>query len=250
MNCDEVQQLLEAYLDGELTLSDRRDIDLHISECKSCLRQFENLQKLQIQIRSVQYQPLPAALKGSIENSLRDITGEPARRSELFRWISIGGGSMITGVLATWLVMTVLLISPASSQIADSVINMHINSLLADHITDVRSTDRHTVKPWFNGRIGFAPPVKTFEPQGYQLMGGRLDYLDGQTVSALVYKRRAHVINLFVLKNNHPSDTRSTASLQRHGYNLVSWHKEGLAFWLISDLNKKELMQFAALTQK
>ena len=118
---------------------------------------------------------------------------------------------------------------------------------MVDHATDVKTSDRHTVKPWFNGRVDFAPPVKDLSADGFELLGGRLDYLQGKTVSALVYKRRAHIINAFIFKSDNATTTSTPKLMQRHGYNLVHWKKDGLNFWLISDLNKKEIALLAEL---
>ena len=123
----------------------------------------------------------------------------------------------------------------------------HVRSLMANHLTDVTSTDQHTVKPWFDGKIDFAPQVKDFRDSGYPLLGGRLDYIESRSVAALVYARQKHMINLFVW----PADGSDTAprAYERNGYHLIQWHAHGMNCWAVSDLNEKELMDFAILSR-
>jgi len=248
MNCDELNNQLEPYLDGELTLSDRRDVDAHFVVCINCTNKIETLRTLQQHIRGENYQKVPSGLKNSIQNKLRDATGEQSKQSNRFAWLGLGGGALVTGSLATWALMTFVFLSPLHTQLADAVIASHISALMVDHATDVKSSDSHTVKPWFNGRLDFSPPVKDLSAHGFKLIGGRLDYLQGQTVAAMVYQRRAHIINAFIFKNKDVALTTNPISMQRHGFNLVYWQQAGLNFWLISDLNLKELHQLAQLT--
>jgi len=247
MKCEEIVLQIETYIDGELTLSDRRDIEEHLSDCSTCNKKVEVAQLLQQQVRSVEYKNMPSNLKINIQNKLRDLTGEETKKSGLFKWLGIGGGAMATGSFATWMLMTFVFFSPLNTQLADAIISSHISALMVDHATDIKNSDKHTVKPWFNGRVDFSPQVKDLSDKGFIFIGGRLDYLQGKTVSALVYKRRAHIINAFIFKAED-NTTTSPTSLQRHGYNLIFWKKNGLHYWLISDLNKKELDILAQLT--
>lgn len=247
MNCDEITAQMESYLDGELTLSDKRDIEEHFVDCANCANKLEGLRLLQQRVRETDYKNVPAGLKMNIQNKLRDVTGEQTKSTSLFKWLGIGGGAMATGSFATWALLTFVFFSPLKMQLADSIIDAHISALMVDHVTDIKNSDRHTVKPWFNGRIDFAPPVKDLSAQGFELIGGRLDYLQGKTVSALVYKRRAHIINAFIFKSVDTTTTTAPKLVQRQGFNLVHWKQDGLDFWLISDLNKKEISQLAKL---
>ena len=248
MNCDQLNKQLEPYLDGELTLSDRHDIDTHLSECKSCTHKIDAFRTLQQQVRDTNYQKIPSGLRNNIQNKLRDATGEESTQSQLLSWLGLGTGSLATGSIITWALITFVFISPLHTQKADAVIASHISSLMVDHATDVKSSDRHTVKPWFNGRVDFSPPVKDLSSHGFKLIGGRLDYIQDQTVAAMVYQRRAHIINAFVFKDNNSTVTTEPTSMQRHGFNLVYWKQSGLNYWLVSDLNQKELNQLAYLT--
>lgn len=250
MNCDELTTQMESYLDGELTLSDKRDVEEHLVDCANCANKLEGLRLLQQRVRETEYKNVPAGLKMNIQNKLRDVTGEQTKTTGLFKWLGIGGGAMATGSFATWALMTFVFFSPLNIQLADSIIDAHISALMVDHVTDIKNSDRHTVKPWFNGRIDFAPPIKDLSTHGFELVGGRLDYIQGKNTSALVYKRRAHIINAFIFKSDNADAVSAPQLIARQGYNLIYWTKDNLDFWLISDLNKKELNQLAQLTSK
>jgi anti-sigma factor RsiW len=122
------------------------------------------------------------------------------------------------------------------------VVSAHLRSLQGDHLIDVQSTDQHTVKPWFNGRLDLAPPVVDLTSQGFTLLGGRLDYLDGKPVASIVYKRRLHVINLFVAQATGPD--RRAAIEQMQGFNVWHWSHAGFGLWAASDINAEELQEF------
>jgi anti-sigma factor RsiW len=126
------------------------------------------------------------------------------------------------------------------SSLEDELISSHVHSLLANHLTDVATSDQHTVKPWFNGKIDFSPPVVDLKARGFPLVGGRVDYLKGRVVAALIYRRSGHVINLFIW----PASGPSVPAGEREGYSLLNWSQAGLNFWAVSDLNEPELKQF------
>jgi anti-sigma factor RsiW len=133
-----------------------------------------------------------------------------------------------------------------SGALTGDVVTSHVRSLMAGHLTDVASTDQHTVKPWFAGKLDFSPPVTDFAAEGYPLIGGRLDYLHGRSVAALVYERRKHLINVFVWPTTE-KDEAMTQSTTRQGFHVLHGTKRSMAFWIVSDLNAEELERFARL---
>jgi anti-sigma factor RsiW len=132
--------------------------------------------------------------------------------------------------------------------VASQVVDSHIRSLMADHLTDVRSTDQHTVKPWFARKIDFAPRVEDFSAQGFPLVGGRLDYVAGHSAATLAYTRRAHVINLFIWPLS-PNARATNGHMSLKGYSVRSWHSDGMAYWAVSDAAAGELVSLEALYQ-
>jgi anti-sigma factor RsiW len=136
----------------------------------------------------------------------------------------------------------------AKDVLARELISSHVHSLMATHLTDVLSSDGHTVKPWFKGQLDFSPPVKNLSKEGFALVGGRLDYVGDRPVAAIVYQRRKHVINLFVWPSTSESAV-STTTQTRQGYHMINWTEGGLTFWAVSDLNEEELGEFVRLVQ-
>ncbi len=247
MDCEVIAKNLEAYVDGELTLSDRRDLEEHLDDCDACTSRLDNMRALQKLIRSADHRNAPATLKRNIQKQMKDYTGEDNKSTGWLGWIGIAGGSLALGSLTTWIIMTFMLATSLPLQLVDEIISSHVQSLMVDHVTDVMSTDKHTIKPWFNGRIDYSPNIRNLESNGFELVGGRLDYIQGKAVSALVYKRREHIINFFVLNNTTDRSQLALNTIQRQGYNLIHWSSGRLDYWVISDLNEKELTEFTRL---
>lgn len=247
MACKELQQNIEAYLDAELTLSDRRDFEEHLGECQDCQAMLENVRALNKSIQKIGYVSRPASLRRNIKHGLRDITGEESSSFNLNQLLGVGGASAAFASLTVWFVMSFMVGLPMQVQLTDELISAHVRSMMADHVTDIASSDRHTVKPWFNGKLDFSPMVLDLKDKGFPLVGGRLDYLQKQPVAALVYQRRAHVINLFIRRSDQTAQTSAASLTQQQGYQLLSWQQQGLQYTLVSDLNAKELQEFSQL---
>ena len=240
MTCDEAEVLLHALIDGELDAGHALEVENHIAGCPRCaaaLRDYREMSKA-IAEAGAGY-TAPAALRQRIEAALPQPRAIPNRRAVL-RGFAMG--SAVSALAATGLVAIVLRNDDAE-RIQAEVVSAHLRSLQAGHLTDVISTDQHTVKPWFNGRLDVSPPVVDLTAQGFTLIGGRLDYVDARALGAVVYKRRQHVINLFVAQT--ASTERRAAKIDTvQGFNIRHWSDRGLNFWAVSDLAKDELAEF------
>jgi len=240
MTCDEAEILLHALIDGELDAGHARAVEDHIAGCPRCaaqLRAYREMSKI-IAGADVRYKA-PLELRRRIEASLPQPKQAPSRRAVL-RGFAMG--SAVSAIAATGLV-AIILRSDDEARIESEVVSAHLRSLQAGHLTDVLSTDQHTVKPWFNGKLDVAPPVIDLTAQGFTLIGGRLDYVDTRPIGAIVYRRRAHVINLFVAQT--ASAERRAAKIETiQGFNIRRWSERGLNYWAVSDLAADELAEF------
>ncbi len=253
MSCQETQDLIHGYVDGELDLVRSLEIERHINGCELCSRAYRTQQGLK---RGLQAAPLrfnaPKDLRRHIRSSLRktDEATAPAHRALIWlstlRWMGAVVALALVAVIS-WNLARVPRPPSDDDLVAQEVIDSHIRSLMANHLEDVPSSDQHTVKPWFNGKLDFSPPVKDLAKDGFPLAGGRLDYLQNRPVAALVYQRRKHFINLFIWPSTHDSGQKA---VMRQGYNLLHWTQSGMIFWAASDLNNTELQEFVKLIQQ
>ena len=250
MRCNDTRELIGAYIDGELDLVRSLDIEGHLHECSGCSRDYEAHHSLHRMIRNGElYFDAPAGLEKRIRKSLgRADRFRKAASTSTWRW-AIAAASA-AAVLAILFYAGLILTSHRSSDlIARDVVSSHIRSLEPGHLYDVRSTDQHTVKPWFNGKVDFSPPVKDLPDLGYNLIGGRLDYIDGRQVAVIVFNRREHIINLYIWPSNTAGNT-SEEIAARQGYNMIHWSRDGMTFWAVSDLNTDDLRKFAKAQQE
>ncbi|MEO8320673.1 MAG: anti-sigma factor [Bradyrhizobium sp.] len=240
MTCDEAELLLQALIDGELDAGHARDVENHVADCAHCtamLRDYREMSQA-IAAAGAQYKA-PLELRKRIENALPQPRPVQSRRAVL-RGFAMG--SAVSALAATGLVAIVLR-HDDMERIQSEVVSAHLRSLQAGHLTDVISTDQHTVKPWFNGKLDVSPPVIDLTAQGFTLIGGRLDYVDARAIGAVVYRRRQHVINLFVSQTS--STERRPAKIETiQGFNIRHWSERGLNYWAVSDLAKDELADF------
>jgi anti-sigma factor RsiW len=241
MTCDEAEMLLHALIDGELDAGHAREVEDHVAGCAACaaaLRDYREMSKA-VAGADLRYKA-PLELRRRIEASLPRAQPAPTRRSVL-RGFAMG--SAVSAIAATGLIAIVLR-NDDQSRITSEIVSAHLRSLQAGHLTDVLSTDQHTVKPWFNGRLDVAPPVIDLTALGFTLIGGRLDYIDARPVGAIVYRRRLHVINLFVAQTAS-TESRAAKTETFQGFNVRSWSEGGLNFWAVSDIAADELAEFS-----
>lgn len=257
MSCDEVRTMIHGYLDGELELEKTLLFERHAAGCSRCADELKDLRALRARMRESAYYQAPASLGEKIRGSLRSETKEARAAVEAERrgW-PVWAATFSSAILAAALVLLVFsglrgtsfFGSPSQDGfVSKEVLDTHLRSLLADHLVDVPSSDHHTVKPWFDGKLDFAPAVPDLAEAGFTLAGGRLDYVKDRPAAALVYRRRQHIVNLLSWPVAEETDPKLETD---RGYNLIHWAHGGMAYWVVSDLNAHELEEFVALIQK
>jgi anti-sigma factor RsiW len=247
MTCDEAEILLHALIDGELDAGHTRDVEEHVASCPRCAAALADYREMSKAVAGADLHfTAPPELRRRIEASLPQALPQispqasgPSRRS-LLRGFAMG--SAVSALAATGLVAIVLR-NDDEQRILSDVVSAHLRSLQAGHLIDVISTDQHTVKPWFNGKLDVSPPVVDLTAQGFTLIGGRLDYVNARSIGAVVYRRRQHVINLFVAQTANTE--RQAAKMETmQGFNVRRWSEQGMNFWAVSDIGPDELAEF------
>jgi anti-sigma factor RsiW len=241
---------VDAYLDDELAAVEARELEAHIAQCADCARFRDGRLELRAAIKArVPAFQAPDALRGRVRAALEAASrARTSRRFDApFIWRSLAlAASLAIVALGSW---RLALHRAAGDTLTAQVLATHVRSLMPGHLTDVLSSDQHTVKPWFNGRLDFSPPVYDFGGRGYPLIGGRLEYVDGRSVAALVYGRRQHVISVFLWPADRgPAAVAATQT--RQGYHLLRWTTPDYAYWVVSDLSLVELQDFAQLMRQ
>jgi len=236
MNCTEARALLHGYLDDELDAARSAEIAQHLSTCAECMARYRALENLQQSLRMPHLRhAAPSALAARIRAHLPDETPVRMQRRS-WRWPALSAAlaaSLLIAVAITgW--QAVQLRAHGADALVTEAVSDHVRSLLAAHLIDVRSSDQHTVKPWFDGRLDFSPQVKDLGAQGFELIGGRLDVLGDERVAALVYKRHLHMINLFQWPANGAASEEPTEQT-RNGYHAIGWREGGMQFLAVSD---------------
>ena len=265
MNCEEAVKLMDGYLDGELDPITSQAIEQHLRDCGHCDQAYKTHGSLIHAIgNATPYFKASAELRERIQSSLRDETTEHAVRNGVrgaqvlshkrqpeprsilletpWNWLGLAAAIIFGAIIALNVVPR--LQRPGADQfLATQLIASHVRSLMASHLTDVASSDQHTVKPWLDTKLDFAPPVVDLSSEGFPLIGGRLDYLDNRPAAVLIYQRRKHFINLFVWPAESNA-TRSTKAISRQGYQLLHWVDSDFNYWAVSDVNANDLQTF------
>lgn len=253
MDHDQAHPLLPAYLDAELSPAESLALERHLAGCEACRAEYERQQAVSAMIRGADLRyDAPDDLAHAIRAALplcgarQRAPRKPARTKRSFLpwfagWVPagmVGGGALALGAAAA---MYLALPSP-TQRLTEELVESHVRSLQMDHSIDVLSTDRHTVKPWFNGKLDFAPPVVDLKAQGYPLTGGRLDYLNGRAVAVLIYRYRLHPIDLYLWPDG--TDTAAPADASLKGYRIAHWRMDGMNYWAVTDAGQAELDGF------
>ena len=257
MTREEANRLLHAYIDGELDPAKTLELEAHLAENPSVRAACERLREMSAAIRDkADYHAAPAWLEARVRAAIpsgpENVSARPAR----WRWLRPAGSFAVAAdwlrpaasfaavALVTWVVALGTMRPNEDERITQEVLASHVRATLANRPYDVASSDQHTVKPWLSARLAFSPPVADLSASGFELAGGRLDYIGAQPVAVLVYKRRQHLIDVFVW----PVEAQKTEQMLAHdGFNIEHFAKNGMGFWLVSDLNRNELDDFARL---
>lgn len=254
MQCDRARDLLGAYVDGELAGGQRQAIAGHLQSCTACATEAQDIRRLGRQVAAAGRETAPGPLTLRIRADLAAVkVAEGGERTFRLRapWWRNRFGRQAAALVAACLVSVLLTWLAASwwssgVRLEREIVSAHIRSLLQDSPIQIASSDAHTVKPWFAGRVEFAPEVKDLTPEGFPLVGGRLDYVGERRVGVIVYQRRRHLVNVFTWPAGNTAPIAPRGLVQK-GYNLVTWSNGGLIYWAVSDLNAGELLQLQSL---
>jgi anti-sigma factor RsiW len=237
--CVDQELLLGGLVDGELDAANTALVEAHVARCEGCREELERLQAVRSLVAAdgVRHAAPDTLVRRIAE--LPELSPERPSRNWLPGWLVPG----VAGALAASLAMVTLVPPATQSAVDEQLVSSHVRSLQPGHLTDVQTTNQHIVKPWFNGRIDFSPPVPELADKGFPLAGGRLDSIDGKTVAAIIYHRRLHTVNLYVW----PAPDAASRSFFKDGFAVSEWSRNGLRFAAISDIPPAELRQFESL---
>jgi anti-sigma factor RsiW len=252
MRCEHCQEALNGYVDDELLLEERREIDEHLADCAACIRERDTLVETRHMLKeNLVHYAAPDVLKARIRaevaredfdtstESNRAPTPAPRRTP----WWTYAAAAVLVAAASSTLTVAVMRPRETEARVNSELVSAHVRSLIPGHLTDILSTDQHNVKPWFNGRVDLAPSVPDLTTQNFHLLGGRVDYVDGHVSPVVVYQRRQHIINVY----SSPADKAGDSALEAttvNGYHVLRWSHDGLTQWAVSDINAKELREF------
>jgi anti-sigma factor RsiW len=241
--CVDQELLLGGLIDGELDAANTALVEAHVTRCEGCREELERLHALRSLLAGEGVRrAAPESLTTRIA-ALSELQPKAANDNRLLRWLGPGFAGALAASLA---IMTILPTTTVQTVVDQEIVSSHVRSLQPGHLTDVQTTNQHIVKPWFNGRIDFSPPVPELADQGFPLAGGRLDSINGKTVAALVYHRRLHTVNLFVW----PAKDTAERSFVKDGFTVTEWSRSGLRYAAVSDIPAAELREFRKLFEQ
>jgi anti-sigma factor RsiW len=242
--CLEAGRLLDAFVDHELGPAESADLQAHLGSCGACRRLVADRESIGRLVRQLPYYPASDQLRAKV---LR-LNTRPRFNRSVVAWAAVLVLAVPLGSVEVVRFARARQVATATASVADEVVGVHVRALRDAHLSDVRSSDQHTVKPWFLGKLDFSPPVEDLSSIGFSLIGGRLDQVAGQPVAALVYQRRLHPINVYIW----PAADRTSASDTRsiRGFQVRHWIRNGMSFWAVSDLNDAELGEFVRALQR
>jgi anti-sigma factor RsiW len=247
MNHDRAKRLLPAYADRQTGPVRRFFLGRHVVRCPSCLAELEAIQAMRLALRTnLPMHRAPPSLAMRIASALPREASPPVRRQPA--WLGFAGSAMAGGFAGIALTVAVTRLTPPADRLVGDVVADHVRSMMGDHLTDVATSDQHTVKPWLSARLDLSPEVQDFVAEGYPLVGGRLDYVDGHRAAAIVYRRDKHVINLFAFVAGDRSDAPPRLDT-RDGFNVVRWRMGGLTYVAVSDVEAAQLLAFVRLVE-
>jgi anti-sigma factor RsiW len=251
VNCSETKNLCHAYADGELDLVRSLEVEQHLQSCSTCAGVHRDLQALRDALHAapLTFKP-PADLRGRIRSAVRQASGaRQVSRMPSWRWAAVAA-SLAAVLLLGWIFAHFWSGRFTEEALTKEIASSHIRALLDGHLVVIPSSDRHQVKPWFNDKLGYSPPVKDLaRPDDFTLLGGRRDYVDNRAVATLVYRRREHMIDLYIWPTEGVPDSPESEQTYQ-GYNLIHWTKGQMTFWAVSDLNSAELREFVQAYQR
>ena len=248
MACERADTLVHGYFDNELDALRAAEFESHLEKCPECVAALDALESLRSTINIAQpYEKMSPAFRKKILGDLNVKTPSviaTSRAATNWRWLAVAATFLLL-IYGAWRVSSLNREFSRETLMASKIVDAHLRSLQPGHLEDVISTDQHTVKPWFDGKVDFAPPVRDFTEQGFPLQGGRLDVVDNRTVAALVYGRRKHVVNVFIWPTSEKDAAPRTGSIQ--GYQWIDWRKQGMEFYAVSDASAPDLDQLQRL---
>jgi mycothiol system anti-sigma-R factor len=248
MDCNEAAKVMQAYVDDELDSAARSRYVAHLALCQDCQQALKQLQEVRAMVaREGTRHAAPAHLRKRLEATYQPapVALRPARTTSRFPWAWLNLGVASVASLAFAVTLALYLQTPSTDErLEQELVASHVRALIGNRLADVASSDQHTVKPWYTGKLDYSPPVVDLAAQGFPLAGGRVDYINGRPVAALAYRRRNHVIDVYVWPETAQD---GGLAVSRQGYHLLHWRADGMQYWAISDVNAADLVSLKNL---